>query len=62
MKSEHPLERNRLKGTCRDAIHVLLSGGAMNFGRSLARVGRLWLLFRAVIGVIFSQGYPLHAF
>ena len=36
MKSEHRLERNRLKGTCGDAINALLSGVAMNFGELLA--------------------------
>ena len=62
MKSEHRLERNRLKGTCGDAINALLSGVAMNFGKLLAWVGRFWLFFRALIEGIFSQGYPLPAF
>ena len=62
MKSEHRLERNRLKGTCGDAINALLSGVAMNFGKLLAWVGRFWLFLRAVIEGIFSQGYPLTAF
>jgi len=62
MKSEHRLERNRLKGTCGDAINALLSGVAMNFGKLLAWVGRFWLFFRALIEGIFSQRYPLPAF
>ena len=62
MKSEHRLERNRLKGTCGNAINALLSGVAMNFGKLLAWVGRFRLFFRALIEGIFSQGYPLPAF
>ena len=31
MKSEHRLERNRLKGTLGDAINAILSAAAMNF-------------------------------
>jgi IS5 family transposase len=62
MKSEHRLERNRLKGTCGDAVNALLSGVAMNFRKLLAWVGRFWLFLRAVIGDIFSHGYPLPAF
>ena len=33
MKSEHRLERNRLKGTVEDAINAILSAAAMNFQR-----------------------------
>jgi IS5 family transposase len=62
MKSEHRLERNRLKGTCGDAMNALLSGVAMNFSKLLARLGRFWLFFRALLGAFFSQAYSLHAF
>jgi IS5 family transposase len=35
MKSEHRLARNRVKGTCGDAINALSSGVAMNFAKLL---------------------------
>jgi hypothetical protein len=63
MKSEHRLERNRLKGTCGDAVNALLSGVAMNFGKLLAWVGRFWLFLRAVIGdIFFRMGTPYLSF
>jgi IS5 family transposase len=43
LKSEHRLERNRLKGTCGDAVNALLSGVARNFGKFLAWGGRFSL-------------------
>jgi IS5 family transposase len=58
MKSEHRLERNRLKGTCGDAVNALVSGVGMNFGKLLAWVGRFWLFLRAVFWGIFSHGNP----
>ncbi len=33
VKSEHRLERNRLKGTLGNAINALRSAAAMNFGK-----------------------------
>ena len=57
MKSEHRLERNRLKGTVGNAINALLSAAAMNFGKLLGWVGRFWLFFRALVATIFSPGY-----
>jgi IS5 family transposase len=58
MKSEHRLERNRLKGTCGDAVNALVSGVGMNFGKLLAWVGRFWLFLRVVFLGIFSHGNP----
>jgi lysozyme family protein len=43
-KSEHRLERNRLKGTLGNAINALLSAAAMNFGKLIKWVGQFWLL------------------
>jgi IS5 family transposase len=45
MKSEHRLERNRLKGTLGNAINALLSAAAMNFGKLIKSVGQFWLFF-----------------
>jgi len=36
LKTEHRLERNRLKGTYGDAINAVLSAAAMNFQKLLA--------------------------
>jgi transposase, IS5 family len=43
MKSEHRLERNRLKGSIGDAINALLSAAAMNFQKLLGFFLHLWL-------------------
>jgi IS5 family transposase len=61
MKSEHRLERNRLKGTVGDAINALLSAAAMNFGKLLRWVGRFWLFFRALVLTIFYRDYIIPA-
>ena len=42
LKSEHRLERNRLKGTAGNAINAILSAAAMNFQKLL---GALWRFF-----------------
>ena len=39
LKSEHRLERNRLKGVAGDALNVILSAAAMNFQKLL---GAFW--------------------
>lgn len=36
LKAEHRLERNQLRGTIGDAINVILSAAAMNFGKLLS--------------------------
>jgi IS5 family transposase len=61
MKSEHRLERNRLKGTVGDAINALLSAAAMNFGKLLRWVGRFWLFLRALVLAIFYWDYTIPA-
>lgn len=53
MKSEHRLERNRLKGTVGDAINALMSAAAMNFGKLLKWVGRFWFFFQTLVETIF---------
>jgi len=58
MKSQHSLERNRLKGTVGKTINALLSAGAMNFGKLSGWVGRFWLFFRALEATLFCPGYP----
>ncbi len=45
MRGEHRLERNRLRGTLGNAINVLLSATAMNFGKLIKRVGQFRHLF-----------------
>jgi len=42
LKSEHRLERNRLKGVAGDAFNAILSAAAMNFQKLL---GAFWLIF-----------------
>ena len=59
MKSEHRLERNRLKGTLGNAINALLSAAAMNFGKLIKWVGQFWLFFAALLRGIFPIPAPL---
>jgi IS5 family transposase len=47
LKSEHRLERNRLKGTGGDAINAILAAAAMNFHKLLRAFWRLFL-FRSM--------------
>ena len=61
MKSEHRLERNRLKGTLGNAVNALLSAAAMNFGKLLKWVGRFLVFFSALLRLIFSPSAPLRA-
>jgi IS5 family transposase len=42
LKSEHRLERNRLKGTAGNAINAILAVAAMNFQKLL---GAFWRVF-----------------
>ena len=44
LKSEHRLERNRLKGVAGDAINAILSASAMNFQKLLGAFWRIFLL------------------
>ena len=51
MKSEHRLERNRLKGQAGDAINAILSAAAMNFSKLVA-----WMRhFLAFLHALFSN-------
>jgi IS5 family transposase len=43
LKSEHRLERNRLKGTAGNAINAILAAAAMNFQKLLRAFGRIFL-------------------
>ncbi|MGA9670417.1 MAG: IS5 family transposase [Terracidiphilus sp.] len=58
LKSEHRLERNRLKGVEGNAINALLSAAAMNFHKLL---GAFWCIFLLRLsgiwnGLVASQG------
>ena len=44
LKSEHRLERNRLKGTAGNAINAILAAAAMNFHKLLRASWRIFLL------------------
>ncbi len=52
LKNEHRLERNRLRGTCGDAINAVLAAAAMNFHKLL---GAFWLYFLRGLLRIWSQ-------
>ena len=39
LKSEHRLERNRLKGAAGDAVNAILAAAAMNFQKLLGACG-----------------------
>jgi IS5 family transposase len=43
LKSEHRLERNRLKGTAGNAINAILAAAAMNFQKLLRAFWRIFL-------------------
>jgi IS5 family transposase len=45
LKSEHRLERNRLKGTAGNAINAILAAAAMNFHKLLKACGRIFLFY-----------------
>jgi IS5 family transposase len=56
MKSEHRLERNRLKGTLGDRVNAILSAAAMNFTKLI-----VWLeFFLSVLRALFSFVIPHH--
>src|ERR1019366_7617226 len=44
LKTEHRLERNRLKGVAGDALNAILSAAAMNFQKLLGAFWRIFLL------------------
>ena len=58
LKSEHRLERNRLRGTAGNAINAILAAAAMNFQKLL---GAFWCIFlfcmmRVWNGLLVFQG------
>lgn len=54
LKSEHRLERNRLKGPTGDAINAILSAAAMNFQKLQGFFWHFWLrLLRQLIFTLF---------
>jgi IS5 family transposase len=46
MKTEHKLERNRLKGVAGDALNAILSAAAMNFQKLLGVFGAIFCVAR----------------
>jgi IS5 family transposase len=58
LKSEHRLERNRLKGTAGNAINAILAAAAMNFQKLLRAFWRIFLfcLMNAWNGLLTVQG------
>jgi hypothetical protein len=45
LKSEHRLERNRLKGVAGDAMNAILAAAAMNFHKLLGACGHIFLRY-----------------
>ena len=63
LKTEHRLERNRLKGVAGDALNAVLSAAAMNFQKLLRAFWRIFLrrLMRIWGWISPLQGLlPLH--
>jgi IS5 family transposase len=58
LKSEHRLERNRLKGTAGNEINAILAAAAMNFQKLLRAFWRVFLLclMKAWNGMLTRQG------
>ena len=58
LKSEHRLERNRLKGVDGNAINAVLAAAAMNFHKLL---GAFWRIFLCRLLVMWNQLHSLQA-
>lgn len=58
LKSEHRLERNRLKGVDGNAINAVLAAAAMNFHKLL---GAFWRIFLCRLLVIWNRLHSLQA-
>jgi len=58
LKSEHRLERNRLKGAGGDTMNAILAAAAMNFHKLL---GAFWRIFLCVLINLWSRLQFLHA-
>jgi len=58
LKSEHRLDRNRLKGTAGNAINAILAAAAMNLHKLLGAFWRIFLfcMMRVWNGLLVSQG------
>ena len=56
LKSEHRLDRNRLKGATGDAINAILSAAAMNFQKLQGFFWRFWL---RLLRQLFPPGSPI---
>ena len=58
LKSEHRLERNRLRGTAGNAVNAILAAAAMNFQKLLGAFWRIFLfcLMNAWNGLLTQQG------
>ena len=59
LKSEHRLERNRLKGAKGDAINAILSAAAMNFQKLLGFFWRFWL---RLLDQLLTALFPIPSF
>ena len=59
LKSEHRLERNRLKGVEGNAINAVLSAAAMNFHKLLGAFWRIFLgcLINLWNGILTPRGH-----
>ena len=58
LKSEHRLERNRLKGVAGNAINAVLAAAAMNFHKLL---GAFWRIFLCHLLVMWNRLHSLQA-
>ena len=58
LKSEHRLERNRLKGAAGNAINAILAAAAMNFQKLIRAFWRIFLLclMNTCNGLLTLQG------
>lgn len=57
LKSEHRLDRNRLRGTAGDAVNAMLSAAGMNFQKLLGAFLRLLLGRLLELNYAFLAGY-----
>src|SRR5665213_1667086 len=62
LKSEHRLERNRLRGTAGNAVNAILAAAAMNFQKLLGAFWRIFLfcLMRFCSRILSLQGLQAH--
>ena len=62
LKSEHRLERNRLRGTAGNAINAILAAAAMNFQKLLGAFWRIFLFCMIDVwnGLLTLEGHKAH--